>query len=323
MKQGIRAGMTVLLVSAVTVAGGCQLMGTTTKEANADMKLPEYKGLKHAIGCMKFENQAGWHGSWELGDNLAIMLESALFDTKRFVIVEREKLKDVIAEQDLAASGRTAKAKDVAKTGMIRPARYIASGAVTTVEDQASGGGGGISVMGVSVGAKSSKAAITIIAKLIDTTTGEIVAKETIQGRAGSAGLSGGVNLGVVSTSADGFKKTPLGDAALDCMNKAAYFFAKTMEEKNLKFEGSVVKVSGEEVIVNRGAEYGLAVGKELAMREEGEILTDPESGAVLGKEKGKELGKLKISRVEAKMSFGTVTAGEKNPKPGTCVVEP
>ena len=39
------------------------------------------------------------------------MLESALFDSGRFVIVEREKLGDVMAEQDLAASGRAAKSK--------------------------------------------------------------------------------------------------------------------------------------------------------------------------------------------------------------------
>lgn len=48
---------------------------TKTEDSNAKMGLPEYKGLKHAIGCKKFENQAGWAGSWDLGDNLSIMLQ--------------------------------------------------------------------------------------------------------------------------------------------------------------------------------------------------------------------------------------------------------
>lgn len=320
MLRTVTAGM---LAAGALGFAGCALLGTQTAQANTKMDLPEYTGLKHAIGCKDFENQAGWHGQWHLGNNLSIMLESALFDTKRFVIVEREKLKDVIAEQDLAASGRAAKAKNVAKTGLIRPARYLATGAITTVEENTSGGGGGVSAFGVRLGGSAAKASITIIAKLIDTTTGEIVAKETIKGSAGSAGLSAGVSVGPVSTDMGGFKKTPLGDAAQDCINKAAYFFAKTMTEKKIPFEGSVVKVSGDQVIINRGSEYGLQAGKDLVMEEEGELLTDPETGAVLGKEKGKQLGKLKVSKVVEKMAYCTVTEGEKNPKPGTVVLEP
>lgn len=34
-----------------------------------------------------------------------------MFDTGRFVVVEREKLDDVMQEQDLATSGRAAKSK--------------------------------------------------------------------------------------------------------------------------------------------------------------------------------------------------------------------
>lgn len=131
---------------------------TKTESGNMQTKLGEYKGLKHAIGCKDFENQSGWRGQWEIGNNLAIMLESALYDSGRFVIVEREKLKDVIAEQDLVASGRAAKAKDVARTGLIRPARYIGTGAVTEVEEGQSGGDAGISFKGIRVGGAKSEA---------------------------------------------------------------------------------------------------------------------------------------------------------------------
>ena len=124
------------MIMAVSAQNASALWGkatTSTEDSNAKMNLGEYKGLKQAVGCQDFENQAGWSGSWDLGNNLSIMLESALFDTGRFVLVEREKLTAVVAEQDLAASGRTAKAKNVAQTGLIRSAKYIASGAVTTV----------------------------------------------------------------------------------------------------------------------------------------------------------------------------------------------
>jgi curli biogenesis system outer membrane secretion channel CsgG len=281
--------------------------------------LPEYKGLKHAIGVKDFENQAGWHGRWELGDNLAAMLESALYDTERFVLVEREKLKDVIAEQDLAASGRTAKAKKVAKTGFIRPAKYLATGSLTEVSENQSGGGGGINIKGFNVGLKKKDAQITIIAKLIDTTTGEIVAKKRIVGAPGGIGLRLGYSGSGFGANMDGFKKTPLGQAAQDCINQAAKFFATEMEE--FPFEGSVIKTSSPgKVLINRGGEYGVEAGQELVMKTEGEELIDPDTGAILGMEPGELIGKLRVSSVQEKFSICEVTDGEMEPETGTVV---
>ncbi|HMO05233.1 MAG TPA: CsgG/HfaB family protein [Kiritimatiellia bacterium] len=311
------------LLCAVSLTG-CQTLGqftgnTPTERTNADMGLGEYKGLKHAVGVKGFENEAGWRGQWELGDNLAAMLESALFDTGRFVLVEREKLTDVIAEQDLAASGRTAKAAKVARTGVIRSARYIATGTITTVEEAASGGGGGVSVGGFRVGLGGSKAQITIIAKLIDTSTGEIVAKERITGKPGGIGASIGYSGSSFGADLGGFTKTPLGEAAQDVINQAAKFFAKQME--NFPFEGSVIKVSDKgQILINRGSEFGVTVGQELVMAEQGEELLDPDTGELLGNEEGEEIGVIRIARVTEKISYADVVSGEANPEPGTTV---
>ncbi|OGV73368.1 MAG: hypothetical protein A2269_06320 [Lentisphaerae bacterium RIFOXYA12_FULL_60_10] len=316
----MRRSLLSLTLAALWCLVGCALLDTKTETAdgNASMNLGEYKGLKHAIGCKDFENQAGWKGQWEIGNNLSILLESALFDTGRFVIVEREKLKDVLAEQDLVASGRAAKAKQAAQKGLIRPARYIGTGAITQVDEGVSGGLGGITIKGISLGGGKSKAQVTVIAKLVDTTTGEIVAKQTVVGKAGRVALNVGVSRGGVDANMGGFKQTPLGEAAQDCINQAAIFFARQMEK--MPFEGSVVKVSDGKVIINRGSEFAMEAGKELVMVEEGELLTDPDTGAVLGREEGKVLGKLKVARVTEKMSYCDVIEGAKNPPPGTVV---
>ncbi|MFC1498300.1 CsgG/HfaB family protein [Verrucomicrobiota bacterium] len=323
MRNGvIRMLGTLVLVIGMAMCNGCALLDTSTKTSDGDLKaeLGEYNGLKHAIGCKDFANQSGWSGQWKVGNNLSIMLESALFDTGRFVMVEREKLRDVLMEQDLATSGRTAKAKKVAKTGLIRPARYIATGAVTEAEEGVSGGGAGVNLWGVRVGGSKSKAKLTIIAKLVDTTTGEVKAKKRIVGIAGRVGLNLGLRIGPVGGQIGGFKKTPLGEAAQDCINQAAIFFAKTMEE--MPFEGSIVKVSRGKVIINRGSEFGMSMGQKLVMREEGELLTDPDTGAILGNEEGEEIGKLEVTKTLEKMSYCKILAGEKNPKPGTVVME-
>lgn len=313
----------IIALSAMLPAGDAfALWGkatTQTQDGNAQMNLGEYKGLKHAIGCKEFENEAGWHGQWEIGNNLSIMLESALFDSGRFVIVEREKLRDVIAEQDLAASGRTAKAGKVAQTGVIRPARYLATGAVTEVEEAQSGGDAGISIKGVRLGGARSEAQVTVIVKLIDTSTGEIVAKERIVGKAGHTGLRVGLSVGSLDTELGGFKKTPLGQAAQDCINQAAAVIAKKMEE--FPFEGSVIKVADSgQLIINRGAEFGMEVGQKLVLQKQGETLVDPDTGELLGQEEGQLIGKATVAKVAEKISYADVTEGEKSPDAGTVV---
>jgi curli biogenesis system outer membrane secretion channel CsgG len=292
---------------------------TKTASGNADLKLGEYKGLKHAIGCKGFNNESGWAGEWKIGDNLTALLESALVDSGRFVLVEREKLGDVLLEQDLQASGRAAKAKDAAKTGMIRSARYLATGSVTEVTENQSGADGGIRIKGIRLGGGRSEAQVTVIVKLIDTTTSEIVAKERVVGKAGNTGLRVGVDIGSVGTELGGFKKTPLGQAAQDCINQAAAFIAKKMEA--FPFEGSVVKVAESgQVIINRGTQFGVEVGQALVMGTLGTTLMDPDTGEVLGKEEGKVIGKLKVTKTLEKMSYCDVTEGEKAPPAGTVV---
>jgi curli biogenesis system outer membrane secretion channel CsgG len=291
---------------------------TKTESGNAEMNLGDYKGLKHAIGVKGFDNKAGWSGSWDVGENLTTMLESALFDSGRFVVVQREQLKDVIAEQDLAASGRTAAAKKVAQTGKIRPAKYLAGGGVTEVSENQSGGDGGINIGGFRVGAGKNEAQITAIVTLTDTTTGEIVAKERVVGKAGGTALRVGYS-GSIGGDLGGFRKTPLGQAAQDVINQAVAFLAKKMEE--FPFEGNVIKVSGNgQIIINRGSDFGVEAGQELVMAEEGEQLLDPSTGEILGEEEGEVIGKIKVAKVAEKISYCDVVSGEANPAIGTVV---
>ncbi len=292
---------------------------TKTESGNAKMELPEYKGVKHAIGVMQFTNESGWRGEWKLGGNLTMMLESALYDSGRFVVVERENLGNVIVEQDLAASGRTAPAKKVAQTGKIRSARYLAKGAVMELEDGTSGGDAGVGIGGVRVGGGKKSAHISLIVTLVDTTTGAVIAKERIVGKASSTALKLGVSLGGVDTDLGGFKKTPLGQAAQECVDQAVVFIAQKMNE--IPKEGSVIKATSKGVIINRGSTFGVEAGQMLIMQEEGEELLDPDTGEILGVEDGKVIGKMKVTTVNEKFSYCDVVEGEKEPKPSTAVI--
>ena len=106
------------------------------------------------------------------------------------MIVERAELGAVMAEQDLQNSNRTAQASQVAATGKIRSAKYLASGAITEASYNTSGDKGGIRIKEFKLGAKSDKATIVAVIKLIDSTSGEVFASKRLRGEAGESGLA-------------------------------------------------------------------------------------------------------------------------------------
>ena len=292
---------------------------TKTKDDTAENKLPPYTGVKHALGVISFDNEAGFASEWNLGDNLGLMLESSLHDTGRFVIVERSELGAVMAEQDLQNSGRTAQASQVAGTGKIRSAKYLATGAITEASYNTSGDGGGLRIKGFNIGGKSDKAEIVAVIKLIDSTSGEVVASKRLRGVAGKAGLTIGYSERGFGTQLGGFAKTPMGEAAQDVIDQATQFIALEMEDYDL--EGSVVMVSPKgQIIINRGSNYGVAAGQTFIVREEGEVLVDPSTGEILDMMEGEVTATITVARVSEKVAYCDLVDGTA-PERGAVVV--
>lgn len=281
---------------------------TETERSVGKVEMEAYKGVRHAIGVTSFENEAGWRSQWELGSNLAMMLESALFETDRFVIVERQELGNVLAEQNLQSSGRAAESTQVAQTGLIRSAKYIATGAVTRVSDGSQADSGGIRLKGISLGGGASKSEIEVVVKLIDTTTGQVVASERVLGKAGGSKLRVGVYHRGVAADLDSFSKTPIGEAAQDCISAAATFIAQAMEDFDIT--ANVVLATDTQIVISIGSNYGVEAGQVFAIRTEGEILTDPASGEVLDVLEGEVTGSLEVTRVAEKVSYCKLVDG-------------
>jgi curli biogenesis system outer membrane secretion channel CsgG len=282
---------------------------TQTKDDAADVRLPEYKGVKHAIGVIDFTAEDGFSFDDSARQNFRAMLESSLAATNRFVIVERGNLNAVAQEQELQASGHAAKADAAAQGGKVRSARYLATGTITEVSTETSGSGGGLEIKGFRIGGSSSKAEIVVVAKIIDSTTSEIVASERIRGKAGSAALE----LGYAGTDLGGtigtFARTPLGQAAQDCINQAVRFIAGKME--SMPVEGAVVAVTEDQVIINLGKEFGIGAGQTFTVRKKGEVLTDPGTGQILGSSVGGVVGTIQVANSQDKFSYCKLVNGE------------
>lgn len=181
------------------------------------------------IAVLNFEFgsvQQWWSGNQDIGTGISDMLVDELVNTGSFRVIERKQLEAIMAEQNLAQSERAdPSAKTVAQIGKLLGARYIVTGSVTKFGTENSNksisGGGWGSKYGVgSVGTAKGKANVAITTRIIDTTTGEIMASAKGEGTSKRSGLllagSGGGAAGAVGSiefGSSGFRDTILGEA--------------------------------------------------------------------------------------------------------------
>ena len=96
--------------------------------------------------------------------------------------------------------------------------------------------------------------------------------------------------------------------------NPVIYFGGFTLnlgEMEDYDFTGSVVMVTKNgEVIINRGSLYGVNVGRQFMVEQEGEQLIDPDTGEVLGESEGEEVARIRCVRVEEKIAYCTIVEG-------------
>ena len=99
--------------------------------------------LRYSITVSKFENKANWTGRWNLGDAWGTILTDQLVQSGKFIVLgEKDMRGEALAEQDFAASGRTAQGKKAPKTGRMTPAQLLVKGAITHVQETKGAGGG-------------------------------------------------------------------------------------------------------------------------------------------------------------------------------------
>ena len=206
--------------------------GPSIEEAQAE----RYDGPKARIAVGEFQDKTAkgeWTGGWlgmfgmnfkQIGDGMQDMLTTALFNTSRFVVLEREQLGEVLKEQDLAATGRIKKGTE-APTGEIYGAELLITAAITEFEGGAKGVGGSTKVLGVRVGGGIKKAHIALDIRIIDTKTSQIVAATSVEGSATDFALGGETNIGgSLPVALDGFSKTPTEKAIRICIQKAVEY---------------------------------------------------------------------------------------------------
>ncbi len=201
------------------IAGACATTATV-RGGGGDLlsaRLEPYDGPKARIAVAAFEDKTK-KGSGEIGTGMATMLTTALVNSNRFLVLERDVLDEVLREQDLGASGRV-RAGTAAPVGEIEGAELLAIGAVTAFEPEAMGIGGGILGLGTLIGsailndrygtpvgaATYTESHIAIDVRVVDANTSRVLFTTSIEARGYDMGG------GLIASVGGGRSRLPLG----------------------------------------------------------------------------------------------------------------
>ncbi len=264
-------------------------------------------GLKKIVAVSRFENRTSWHGQWNLEDGMADQLKEALIKSGQFVVLERQALSDVEAEQDFAASGEAQKSKS-ARKGKFISAQILIKGTITEFKGNSEGSKSGFGFKGLKIKTKKDNAHIGLIIRLIDTTTGQIHDSHSVEGKAKSGRFEIGLDVQGVKFDNESFKKTPLGKATQIAIGNAVEFIATKL--KNIPFRGRIIKTKGEEIYLTAGERIGASVGDVFSVYTVGEELVDPDTGELLGEEEDK-IGTVEILQIREKHSKAKIISGK------------
>jgi curli biogenesis system outer membrane secretion channel CsgG len=157
------------------------------------------------LGVIKFQDETGaMFLQGGVGRSLTQMLTNELAARATFTVVERQKLRDVLEEQNLGESGRITPGQGAA-IGRLTGAQFLVTGTVTAFEEDAQTRyKGGLFGRG-KVERVSQGGYLALDLRVIDTTSGEIQYARTIEGRTeGSVTVAAADSRDIVTDASQG-----------------------------------------------------------------------------------------------------------------------
>ncbi|MBI5441300.1 MAG: hypothetical protein HY900_08835 [Deltaproteobacteria bacterium] len=266
---------------------------------------------KPRVAVIEFKDKTQHYSWYHAGQAAQDMLVTELVKSGKYRVIEREQLAAIMQEKGLSLSGDI-DPKTAVKAGKLLGVEYLVTGALTElgVADRGARVPGVFGMPSVRVGSQKMDASID--ARMINTTTGEIVwadtAKEsTSDAQVYVAGAGGGVEdkrkldrvlRPVVVKLAESMGKASAPTSGLGGANDAS------------GVAGKVAKVEGGSVFLNVGAEAGIKEGDSFDVYRVGNVIKDPDTGEVLGSDELK-VGRVKVTKVMgARLSTASIVSG-------------
>jgi curli biogenesis system outer membrane secretion channel CsgG len=275
---------------------------------------------KVRVAVMDFDASA-LRGSWPYGWSYTQLQTAAadnlvtkLVKSGKFSVIEREKLSLVMKEQNLSMSGDIDPATAV-KFGKLLGVQLIITGSVT--EFGISKWGGAVPQVGKwkwgrGIGGKMVSSKASLAARLIDTSTAEIISAYEAEGKQKfGKGAFAGSNFGknydsgiaskVLAKSIDNLAAEIIADA--EGIEPSTGTWVPPLEGK------VAAVVSDSKIYLNLGQGSGLEVGEKLEVLRVGQEIRDPDTGEVIDVETTR-VGTITVTEVKEKSSVASATTG-------------
>jgi len=263
--------------------------------------------IRPVIAVTDFENKSDFSGKWQLGTGMADVLINQLLDTGEAVVLERQNIGDVLSEINLQGSEMFRKEGKVTH-GRLKTARYLIRGAVTdfTVTRDLSGWFTASSSSGIF--ARGQKARVTLHAMLIDVENGEVIGSMKSTGDAGSGLFGGRYDYKDMNFGGEMFFKTPLGKATEEAMGKIVRGILRSVPKDY--WRPVVAEADAISAVLNGGRNVGMKKDTQFQIMERERTITDPLTGDIIERRKGRIKGRLIITEVLETSSHGKIFEG-------------
>ena len=290
----------ILFLASVSMFAGSALLVTA-----------EENGARPRVAVLEFKNKAPQ--AWgHVGAAAQDILISELVKKGKYTVIDRERLSEVLQEKNLSISGDI-DPKTAVKAGKLLGVEYVIAGSVTefgSVKSGASTGWLGGRLPSVDVGTTKFTAAID--ARAISTTTGEVIWADTARESTTDARV-------YVNGAGGGSVDEAQADKVIRpvCAQLAASLEKKKLTTAGLGgagdasgVAGKIARVDAGEIYVNVGAEAGVQVGQVFQVVRKGKVITDPDTGEILGADETK-VGQVKITVVKGpRLSLCSAVSG-------------
>lgn len=210
-----------LLLSAALGAcasNSAQVVSSKQGPTVAQAQAAPYDGPKQRIAVAGFESRSA-KASREIGSGMTDMLVDSLFNSNRFIVLERDRLSDVTGEQDLQR-GERFRQDTAAPQGQLEGAQLLVRGSITEFEPDCKGGSA-ILVSG-------KQACIGLNLRIVDVATGRVVNATTVQATSADNRVGFVFAVGSLPFGLGTYKNTPMEGAIRNAIETAVHHIAQT-----------------------------------------------------------------------------------------------
>jgi curli biogenesis system outer membrane secretion channel CsgG len=271
--------------------------------------------LNFEYGTVQTQVAAVFGTNVDVGKGISDLLVQQLVTDAKYSVIERNALDKILNEQNFANSDR-ADPSTAAKIGKILGVDAVIMGSITQFgrdDENKTYAGGAVVARKFGLGGlqkREAKAVVGITARMVDTTTAEILAAATGTGEStrkgtslvGAGGGGGNAAGGGYDMTSKNFGETILGEAVHQAVTQMATQLdqkADALPARKAEFSGLVADVSGTTLILNIGRNSGVQVGDSIEISRAVRTVKDPSTGKVI-KTITNKMGTATITEVDA-----------------------